>query len=126
MRGSVGQTAEDCLYPTSFAPADAKSAPVMVWLHGGASYLGGAHLGGYNGEAFAKNGVLIVTVNYRLGPLGYFSHPALRKEPSRTNGSAAMASWTRWRHCNGFNATSHSSAAIQRVTGSVNLRAAAW
>ena len=77
--GVWGQTAEDCLYLNVFAPADAKSAPVMVWLHGGASYLGGAHLGGYNGEAFAKNGVLIVTVNYRLGPLGYFSHPALTK-----------------------------------------------
>jgi para-nitrobenzyl esterase len=75
--GIWGKTAEDCLYLNVFAPANAKSAPVMVWLHGGASYLGGGHLGGYNGEAFAKQGVVVVTVNYRLGPLGYFAHPAL-------------------------------------------------
>jgi para-nitrobenzyl esterase len=77
--GVVGKTSEDCLYLNVFAPAEARRAPVMVWLHGGASYLGGAHLGGYNGEAFAKNGVITVTVNYRLGPLGYFAHPALTK-----------------------------------------------
>jgi len=75
--GVWGQTAEDCLYLNVFAPANAQRAPVMVWLHGGASYLGGGHLGGYNGEAFAKHGVITVTVNYRLGPLGYFAHPAL-------------------------------------------------
>lgn len=77
--GVWGKTSEDCLYLNVFAPQKAKSAPVMVWLHGGASYLGGAHLGGYNGEAFSKQGVITVTVNYRLGPLGYFSHPALTK-----------------------------------------------
>jgi para-nitrobenzyl esterase len=77
--GIWGKTAEDCLYLNVFTPASAKSAPVMVWLHGGASYLGGGHLGGYNGEAFAKHGVVIVTINYRLGPLGYFAHPALTK-----------------------------------------------
>jgi para-nitrobenzyl esterase len=77
--GVSGKTSEDCLYLNVFAPANAKRAPVMLWLYGGASYLGGAHLGGYNGEAFAKQGVIIVTINYRLGPLGYFAHPALTK-----------------------------------------------
>ena len=77
--GVWGKTSEDCLYLNVTAPANAKAAPVMVWLHGGASYLGGGHLGGYNGEAFAKQGVVIVTINYRLGPLGYFAHPALTK-----------------------------------------------
>lgn len=77
--GVWGATSEDCLYLNVFAPANARNAPVMVWLHGGASYLGGGHLGGYNGESFAKHGVLIVTMNYRLGALGYFSHPALTK-----------------------------------------------
>jgi len=75
--GVWGKTSEDCLYLNVFAPSNAKKAPVMVWLHGGASYLGGAHLGGYNGGAFAKQGVVVVTVNYRLGPLGYFAHPAI-------------------------------------------------
>ena len=68
--GVWGKTSEDCLYLNVFAPAGASKAPVMLWLHGGASYLGAGHLGGYNGEAFAKDGVVMVTVNYRLGPLG--------------------------------------------------------
>jgi para-nitrobenzyl esterase len=77
--GVSGQTAEDCLYLNVHAPAGAKNAPVMVWLYGGASYLGGAHLGSYNAPSFAKNGVIVVTTNYRLGPLGGFAHPALTK-----------------------------------------------
>jgi para-nitrobenzyl esterase len=77
--GVWGKTAEDCLYLNVTAAVGAKKAPVMVWLYGGASYLGGAHLGGYNGTAFAKNGVITVTTNYRLGPLGSLAHPALTK-----------------------------------------------
>lgn len=77
--GVWGETSEDSLYLNVFAPADAKNAPVMVWFHGGAFFLGAGHLGSYNGSAFAKNGVIIVTVNYRLGTLGYFAHPAITK-----------------------------------------------
>jgi para-nitrobenzyl esterase len=68
--GVSGATSEDCLYVNVHAPASAKNAPVMVWLYGGASYLGGGHLGSYNAPSFAKNGVIVVTANYRLGPLG--------------------------------------------------------
>ncbi len=81
--GVWGKTSEDCLYLNVFGPATAQNAPVMVWLHGGASFLGGAHLGGYNGESFAKQGVVTVTVNYRLGTIGYFAHPALTKSAPR-------------------------------------------
>jgi para-nitrobenzyl esterase len=77
--GVSGQTSEDCLYLNVHAPANARNAPVMVWLYGGASYLGGAHLGSYNAPTFAKSGVIIVTANYRLGPLGGFAHPALTR-----------------------------------------------
>jgi para-nitrobenzyl esterase len=77
--GVTGKTSEDCLYLNVTAPANAKNAPVMVWLYGGASFLGAAHLGSYNAPTFAKNGVIIVTTNYRLGPLGSFAHPALTK-----------------------------------------------
>ena len=86
--GVWGKTSEDCLYLNVFAPAGASKAPVMLWLHGGASYLGAGHLGGYNGEAFAKDGVVMVTVNYRLGPLGYFAHPALTKAAKPKEGLA--------------------------------------
>jgi len=77
--GVIGKTSEDCLYLNVHAPANAKNAPVMVWLYGGASFLGSAALGSYNSPSFAKSGVIIVTTNYRLGPLGSFAHPALTK-----------------------------------------------
>ena len=77
--GVSGETSENCLYLNVWAPAAAKKAPVIVWLYGGAGYLGGAHLGAYDGSSFARNGVVVVTANYRLGALGYFAHPALTK-----------------------------------------------
>lgn len=70
---------EDCLTLQVFAPTGAKKAPVMVWLHGGANMTGSSSLAGYNGSAFAKDGVVLVAVNYRLGPFGFFAHPALSK-----------------------------------------------
>jgi para-nitrobenzyl esterase len=89
--GVAGATNEDCLYLNVFAPANAQNAPVYVWLYGGASRLGGAHLGGYNGTPNAKQGVITVTVNYRLGPLGGFSHPALTKEAAKNEGLGSFA-----------------------------------
>jgi para-nitrobenzyl esterase len=77
--GVTGKTSEDCLYLNIHAPANAKNAPVMVWLYGGASYLGSASLGSYNAPSFAQNGVIIVAANYRLGPLGSLAHPAITK-----------------------------------------------
>ncbi len=70
---------EDCLTLQVFAPMGAKMAPVMVWLHGGANMTGAGSLRGYNGSAFARDGVVLVAVNYRLGALGFFAHPALSK-----------------------------------------------
>jgi para-nitrobenzyl esterase len=75
--GVAGATQEDCLYLNVWAPANAKNAPVMLWLYGGAGTLGAGHLGSYNGTSFARQGVIIVTINYRLGNLGNFAHPAL-------------------------------------------------
>ncbi len=78
--GGVSSTgAEDCLTLQVFAPARAKGAPVMVWIHGGANTMGAGSLAGYDGGAFARDGVVLVEVNYRLGALGFFAHPALTK-----------------------------------------------
>ena len=67
---------EDCLYLNVWAPADADNLPVMLWLHGGGNSIG--HGGSYSGDALAvQENVVLVTINYRLGPLGWFSHPAL-------------------------------------------------
>ena len=74
-----GPTSEDCLTLNVWAPVGAKGAPVMVWLHGGGNEQGGSAVPYYDGTSFARDGVVLVTVNYRLGPLGFFAHPALVK-----------------------------------------------
>lgn len=70
---------EDCLFINITAPArrTAEKLPVAVWIHGG-SFKSGS--GEYGGETFARDGVIFVSMNYRLGPLGGFAHPALRGE----------------------------------------------
>lgn len=75
--GANGPTSEDCLQLNVFAPVNAKGAPVMVWIHGGSHLVGAGWV--YDGSAFARDGVVLVAINYRLGPLGYFAHPALDK-----------------------------------------------
>lgn len=77
--GVAGVQSEDCLYLTVYAPASATKAPVVMWLYGGAAFLGAGHLGSYNGTSNAKSGVVTVSINYRLGPLANFSHPAISK-----------------------------------------------
>jgi para-nitrobenzyl esterase len=72
-----GPTSEDCLQLNVFAPKSAKAAPVMVWIHGGGHRTGAGWI--YGGENFARDGVVVVAINYRLGALGYFAHPALTK-----------------------------------------------
>jgi para-nitrobenzyl esterase len=71
---------EDCLYLNVWAPADAKQLPVMVWIYGGAYRQGASSLPLYNGAALAAQGVIVVTLNYRVGALGFFAHPALTRE----------------------------------------------
>ncbi len=91
--GSTETTSEDCLFLNVWAPATAKKGAklrVMVWIHGG-SFTGGSGSGpGSAGDAFAKQGVILTTINYRLGRLGHFAHPALSKEhPEEPKGSYA-------------------------------------
>ena len=77
--GAFGATSEDCLFLNVWAPKTAKKAPVMLWIHGGSNALGAGSLGAYDGSAFVRDGVIVVTINYRLGLLGFFAHPALTK-----------------------------------------------
>ncbi len=76
-------SAEDCLFINvwrSAAAAPAAKFPVMVWIHGGAYLFGSGSQPEYSGVSFAKQGVVLVTFNYRLGRLGFFAFPALTQE----------------------------------------------
>ena len=72
---------EDCLTLNVFAPANARRAPVMFWIHGGGFVNGSGTAALYDGTALARQGVVVVTINYRLGRFGFFAHPALTAEP---------------------------------------------
>lgn len=80
--GDPGEFSEDCLYLNIWTPdvAPATPLPVMVWLHGGGFTLGAGSLDPYRGKALAAQGVVVVTLNYRLGHFGFFAHPALDAE----------------------------------------------
>jgi para-nitrobenzyl esterase len=78
-----GSSSEDCLFLNIWAPAKAKKGeklPVMVWIHGGAFVFGSGSHPDFSGEQFAKQGVILITFNYRLGRLGFFAFPALSQE----------------------------------------------
>ena len=74
--------AEDCLYLNIWRPAHraAHGYPVMVWIYGGGFVNGGTSPAEYDGSAFARDGVVLVSFNYRLGNFGFFAHPALSAE----------------------------------------------
>ncbi len=89
--GISENSSEDCLFINVWRPAaappDAK-LPVMVWIHGGAFVFGSGS--GSSGAQFVKQGVILVTFNYRLGRLGFFAFPALSGEhPDEPKGSYA-------------------------------------
>jgi para-nitrobenzyl esterase len=78
--GGVCNQQEDCLYLNVTRPASAtekSKLPVIMWIHGGAFVVGS---GAADGTSFAKQGVILVGINYRLGRAGWFAHPALTRE----------------------------------------------
>jgi para-nitrobenzyl esterase len=75
-----GEASEDCLTLNVFAPTGARGLPVMVWIHGGGLVNGSGTADLYDGSALARQGVVVVTINYRLGRFGFFAHPALTAE----------------------------------------------
>jgi para-nitrobenzyl esterase len=96
------QMSEDCLTLNVFAPAQrsAKPLPVMVWIHGGGFVNGSGTAGLYDGSGLARQGVVAVTINYRLGRFGFFAHPALTAaaagEPVGNYGLMDMIASLKW------------------------------
>jgi para-nitrobenzyl esterase len=76
-------TSEDCLSLNIWTPKQAKKAPVLVWIHGGALLTGSSREALYDGRHLADRGLVVVSINYRLGALGYLAHPALSAEDPR-------------------------------------------
>jgi para-nitrobenzyl esterase len=82
---------EDCLTLNIWAPADARGAPVFFWIHGGALVSGSSREAMYDGKRLAGRGVVVVSINYRLGVLGWLAHPALGAEtPQRISGNYGL------------------------------------
>ena len=85
----AADTAEDCLFLNVFAPGDDEPAdplPVMVWIHGGGFTSGSGDLEPDVVAGLVDQGVVVVSLNYRLGRLGYLAHPALAAEQEETGG----------------------------------------
>lgn len=84
--------AEDCLYLNVWtAERGAAKRPVYVFVHGGGFVAGGSNVAIYDGAALARKGAVVVTINYRLGVLGFLAHPDLARESAaRTSGNYAL------------------------------------
>ncbi len=88
----VASTSENCLYLNVFTPAGASTGgrglPVMVWIHGGAFIAGESN--DYNPAGLVRHGVIVITINYRLGALGFLAHPALASHPGGSSGDYGL------------------------------------
>jgi para-nitrobenzyl esterase len=83
-------TGEDCLYLNIWAPAAAQAGsalPVIVFIYGGGGTIGSSGMAVYGGEGVAKAGALFVSMNYRVGALGFMAHPELTKEQGGHSGN---------------------------------------
>ncbi len=87
--GSV-PISEDCLTLNVWSPVDTEKAPVLVWLHGGANVSGRASDPSCDGSAFARDGIVCVTVNYRLGALGFLDLSSMLGEAYATSGNIGL------------------------------------
>ena len=82
---------EDCLTLNIWAPTHAKNAPVFFWIHGGALLTGSSREPVYDGKRMADRGIIVVSINYRLGVLGWLAHPGLSAEsPTGLSGNYGL------------------------------------
>lgn len=89
--GPDPQMSEDCLFLNIWSAADADSpAPVMVWLHGGAYTFGSSSQPVYDGESLAAHGVVVVTINYRIGALGFLDLSSVSGPDHPFDGNLAL------------------------------------
>jgi len=91
--GSGPGVSEDCLYLNVWTPAKSASdrVPVLVWIYGGGFSFGSTSAPVHNGEHLARKGVVLVSINYRVGPLGFLAHPELSAEsPHHVSGNYGL------------------------------------
>lgn len=90
----TNRTSEDCLTVNLWRPAGEAAAsgklPVMVWIHGGAFVGGSGSVPLYDGTSLARQGILVVSLNYRLGVFGFLAHPALTREAGSSGNYGLM------------------------------------
>jgi para-nitrobenzyl esterase len=90
--GAATESSEDCLYLNIWtsATSDGEKRPVMVWIHGGGFDHGATSSEVFDGTRFAQDGVVLVSIGYRLGAFGFLAHPDLRHESGKSSGAYAL------------------------------------
>jgi len=87
----LAAVSEDCLFLNVWTTPGARKRPVFFWIHGGALTSGSSSERLYDGAKLAARGVVVVSINYRLGALGYLAHPQLSAEsPQRVSGNYGL------------------------------------
>jgi para-nitrobenzyl esterase len=91
-QGNTAPVSEDCLYLNVWTPAKkpAEKVPVIVWIYGGGFSGGSTSIPMYDGMNFAKKGVVLVSVAYRVGPFGFLAHPELSRESGKGSGNYGL------------------------------------
>ncbi len=101
---ATAPTSEDCLHLNVWRPHGANKLPVLVWIHGGGFVNGASSAVLYDGAHFARDGMVFVSLDYRLGRFGFFAHPAISAdhpdEPKGNYGYMDQIAALRWVHDN--------------------------
>jgi para-nitrobenzyl esterase len=92
-QGNTAPVSENCLYLNVWTPAKnpGQKIPVIVWIYGGGFVGGSTSVPMYDGTGFAKKGVVLVSVAYRVGPFGFLAHPELSRESGKGSGAYGIA-----------------------------------
>lgn len=92
LMGAGPAVSEDCLYLNVWTAAKSATErrPVMVWIYGGGFAAGATGIAAYDGTQFARDGVVLVSIAYRVGPFGFLAHPELTREGAGTSGNYGL------------------------------------